>query len=434
MTSLRRCLLQHLRDRIAGTPLPLRVAFWDGEAFDFSPTPKITIAIRSRRVMRLFLTGNMARLGDAYVEGDLTVDGRLQDILEVGIEIAERIGRLPLVQRAAKLGPLVRSLARLGVRAHARTHDRKNDAKAIGYHYDVSNEFYALWLDPQMIYSCAYFRTGAEDIATAQEQKLDHICRKLRLRPGDRLLDIGCGWGGLLRWAARHYGVSGVGVTLSRQQHEYAEKRCAAEGLTDRVEFRLQDYRDVPGEACFDKIVSVGMYEHVGIANLPLYFATIARLLTPGGVALNHGICVTDRDGHADGPPGGEFIDRYVFPGGELPHISKVLYEIAGSGLEITDMEDLRPHYPPTLLRWVRRLEANRDAAVRIAGEQRYRIWRMYMAGMAHAFDRSMLIVAQVLATKPGPDGMAARPWTRVSQYCPDENAALAAGLDWGDT
>ncbi len=430
MTSLRHRLLQHLRDRISGAPLPLRLAFWDGEAFDFSPAPKITIAIRSRRVMRLFLTGNMARLGEAYVEGDLTVDGRLQDILEVGVSIAERVGRSPLVQRAVKLGPLVRPLARLGARAHS----RKSDAKAIGYHYDVSNEFYALWLDPHMIYSCAYFRTGAEDIATAQEQKLDHICRKLRLKPGDRLLDIGCGWGGLLRWAARQHGVTGVGVTLSRQQHEYAQARAAAEGLADRVEFRLQDYRDVPGEGSFDKIVSVGMYEHVGIANLPLYFATIARLLAPGGVALNHGICVTDRDGHADGPPGGEFIDRYVFPGGELPHISKVLYEIAGSGLEITDMEDLRPHYPPTLLRWVRRLEANRDAAVRIAGEQRYRIWRMYMAGMAYAFDRGMLTVAQVLATKPEPGGMAARPWTRASQYCPNENAALATGLDWGDT
>jgi cyclopropane-fatty-acyl-phospholipid synthase len=429
MTSLRRRVLQHLRDRIAGTPLALRLAFWDGETFDFAPAPKVTIAIGSRRVMRLFLTGNMARLGEAYVEGDLTVDGRLQDILEVGVELAERVGRSPLVQRVAKLGPLVRPLARLRASAHT----RKSDAQAIGYHYDVSNAFYALWLDPHMIYSCAYFRTGAESIATAQEQKLDHICHKLRLKPGDRLLDIGCGWGGLLRWAARRYGVSGVGVTLSRQQHEYAEARCAAEGLAGQVEFRLQDYRDVPGEACFDKVVSVGMYEHVGLANLPPYFATIARLLAPGGVALNHGICVTDRDGHADGPPGGEFIDRYVFPGGELPHISKVLYEVAGSGLEITDMEDLRPHYPSTLLRWVRRLEANRDEAIRIAGEQRYRIWRMYMAGMAYAFDRGMLTVAQVLAVKPGPGGMAARPWTRESQYYLDEAPPLATGLDWED-
>lgn len=433
MTPLRRRVLQHLRDRIADSPnaapLALRVAFWDGDAFDFAPAPKVTIGIRSRRAMRLFLTGDMARLGEAYVEGEVTVDGRLQDILEVGIAVAERIGRSPLVRRAARLGPLVRPFLRLRAGAHS----RKRDAAAISHHYDVSNDFYALWLDPHMIYSCAYFRAGTEDIGTAQEQKLDHICRKLRLRPGDRLLDIGCGWGGLLRWAARHHGISGVGVTLSREQHDYAQQRCIGEGLADRLEFRLQDYRDVPGEACFDRIVSVGMYEHVGIANLPLYFGTIARLLAPGGLALNHGICVTDRDGRAGGPPGGEFIDRYVFPGGELPHISKVLYEIAGSGLEVTDMEDLRPHYPPTLLQWVRRLEAHRDAAVRIAGEQRYRIWRMYMAGMAYAFDQGLLTVAQVLAVKPGPAGPAARPWTRRHQYCPGEDAALAAGLDWGD-
>ena len=434
MTPLRRRVLQHLRDRVAGAPLPLRIAFWDGETFDFAPLPTVTIALRSRRVMRAFLTGDMGRLGQAYVEGDLAVDGRLGDILNVGVTIAERIGRSPLVQRAAKLGPLLRPIARPLTRLRANAHSRASDATAIGYHYDVSNAFYALWLDPHMIYSCAYFRTGGEDIATAQEQKLDHICRKLRLSPGDKLLDIGCGWGGLLRWAARRYGVTGVGVTLSREQHEYARARCAEEGLDGAVEFRLQDYRDIPGENAFDKVVSVGMYEHVGIANLPLYFATIARLLKPGGVALNHGICVTDREGKAGGPPGGEFIDRYVFPGGELPHISKVLYEIAGSGLEAVGMEDLRPHYPQTLIRWVRRLEARRDEAIRLAGEQRYRIWRMYMAGMAYAFDKGLLTVAQVLAVKPTADGPAARPWTREYQYAADAHAVLSADLDWGDT
>lgn len=417
---LRDRILQHLRQRTADAPLPLRLAFWDGAIFDFAPMPKVTLAIHSPRVLRLFLTGNMARLGQAYVEGEITVDGRLQDIMQVGIAIAERIGRSSLVQRIAALRP-------------RRAHSRQRDAEAIEYHYDVSNDFYALWLDPRMVYSCAYFRTGMEDLATAQEQKLEHICRKLRLRPGDHLLDIGCGWGGLLFWAAERHGITGLGVTLSQQQHEYAQQRCAEMGLADRLEFRLQDYRGIPGEACFDRIVSVGMYEHVGIAQLPVYFSTIARLLRPGGVVLNHGICVRDRDGKAQGPPGGEFIDRHVFPGGELPHISRVLYEVAGSGLEITDMEDLRPHYPPTLLHWVRGLEANRDAAIRIAGEQRYRIWRIYMAGMAYAFDRGLLTVAQVLACKPGPDGMAARPWTREAQYQPSEAIPMAAGLDWGE-
>ena len=348
----------------------------------------------------------MGRLAQAYVEGELGVDGRIADVLRVGIALAERIGNLPLLRRAAPL------LARL-----PRRHSRRADAAAVRYHYDVSNDFYGLWLDRHMIYSCAYFATGNEDLDTAQQQKLDHICRKLRLQPGDRLLDIGCGWGGLLCWAAENYGVSGLGITLSQPQCEEARQRVAAAGLAGRVEIRVADYRDLSGETEFDKIVSVGMYEHVGIANLPLYFATMARLLRPGGIALNHGIISTDRNGHAQGPPGGEFIDRFVFPGGAVPHISRALYEIAGSGLEILDVEDLRPHYPLTLWHWVRRLEAARDAAIAAAGIERYRIWRIYMAGMAYAFDRGWLSVCQTVAQKPLAEGPAPRPWTRSYQY-----------------
>jgi cyclopropane-fatty-acyl-phospholipid synthase len=284
-----------------------------------------------------------------------------------------------------------------------------------------------------MVYSCAYFETGEEDLDTAQEQKLEHLCRKLRLEPGERLLDIGCGWGGLLCWAASRYGVEGVGVTLSDQQFAFASDRVAASGLTGQIEIRRQDYREVPGEAVYDKIVSVGMYEHVGIANLPLYFASIARLLRPGGLALNHGITATDRKGKAQGPPGGEFIDRLVFPGGEVPHISRVLYEIAGAGLDILDMEDLRPHYPLTLLHWVRRLERARDNAIKAAGPERYRIWRMYMAGMAYAFDQGWLSVCQVLAQKHIASGMPSRHWTRRYQYTPAAPVRLSKGLDWGD-
>ncbi len=420
--SLRSRFLTLLRDRLAEDRPSLRVRFWDGEVFDFTAGPRVTIALGSPRLLRLFVAGDMARLGQAYVAGDIEVEGRLQDVLQVGVTLAERLGKSALLRRLAPLW-------RLGRFRHSTALDRA----AIRYHYDISNEFYRLWLDRNMVYSCAYFVTGAEDLDTAQEQKLAHICGKLRLRPGDRLLDIGCGWGGLLCWAATHCRIEGVGITLSDQQFAEARERVAAAGLEGQIEIRREDYRELPPAPLYDKIVSVGMYEHVGIANLPRYFATVARLLRPGGLALNHGITAADRDGQAQGPPGGEFIERFVFPGGEVPHISRVLYEIAGVGLEILDMEDLRPHYPPTLLHWVRRLEARREPAIAAAGVERYRIWRMYMAGMAYAFDRGWLSVCQTLAQKPLPGGMAARPWTRRYQYAEEPAPPLSRAPDWGD-
>jgi cyclopropane-fatty-acyl-phospholipid synthase len=418
---LRRRFLDRLRDRLGGA-VPLRLQFWDGERFDLAPQPQVTLTLTSPRLMRFFLMGDMGRLARAYVEGELAVEGRLQDILRVGMALAEALGRVPLVRRAAALAAFM-----------PRRRSKAADAKNVRYHYDVSNEFYRLWLDRHMVYSCAYFVRGDEDLDTAQEQKLDHICRKLQLASGERLLDIGCGWGGLVIWAARHYGVAAVGVTLSPAQAEEARERVAAHGLAGRVEIRVADYRDLAGTAEFDKIVSVGMYEHVGIANLPAYFAGIARLLRPGGLLLNHGIAATQRDGQALGPPGGEFIDRFVFPGGELPHLSRVLYEVAGAGLDLLDLEDLRPHYPPTLLHWVRRLDAVREAAIAAAGIERWRIWRMYMAGMAVAFDRGWLTVAQTLAQKPLAAGPAPRPLSRAYQYAQSAEVPLSGSLDWGD-
>ena len=421
--SLRRRLLDYLRSRLGEDQLPLRLRFWDGEHFDFAPNPSVIITIKSPALPRLLLRGKFGRLADAYVKGDLLVDGPIEEVLRIGIALAERIGKSTLVNRLAQISRIVPP-----------RHSRRRDAADIGYHYDVSNEFYRLWLDRQMIYSCAYFRTGTEDIDTAQQQKLDHICRKLMLQPGERLLDIGCGWGGLLRWAAQHYGVTGMGITLSERQYAYARDQLAKDGLGDRLEVRLQDYRDLSGSEVFDKIVSVGMYEHVGLRNLPLYFATVHKLLRPGGAFLNHGIYATDPQGRAQGPPGGEFIDRYVFPGGAVPHVSRVLAEIAGAGLEFADAEDLRPHYARTLLRWVRRLEAHREEAIRAAGDARYRIWIVYLAGMAHAFDRGWLSVAQVLSFKPNAGGAARRPLTRDYQYVTGAAPRYAEMLDWSGT
>jgi cyclopropane-fatty-acyl-phospholipid synthase len=421
---LRQRALKFLQSRLADPPLPLRLVFWDGERFDFSDAPKLTIELRSAAVLRKLLRGDFAGLGEAYVAGNLTVNGRIEDILQTGIALADRIGRSRTMARMQIIGRLL-----------PHRHTKRKDASDIRYHYDVSDDFYRLWLDADLTYSCAYFRSGAETIDQAQQQKLDHICRKLMLRRGERLLDIGCGWGSLLRWAAQHYGVSGVGITLSENQFRYARERLAHDSLKDRVEIRLQDYRDLNESGSFDKVVSVGMYEHVGLAQLPTYFAIAARQLRAGGAMLNHGIVTTDPSGRAQGPAGGEFIDRYVFPGGAVPHLSRVVFEIGNAGLELADIEDLRPHYALTLQHWVRRLEEHPHEAIAASDLRHYRIWRIYLAGMAQAFDRGWLSVAQSLAFKPGPNGPPARPWTRDHVYADAAREqlqpAIADRLDW---
>jgi cyclopropane-fatty-acyl-phospholipid synthase len=409
--SARQRALNRISGGLKDENLLLRLVFWDGDAFDFSAAPSVTITLRSPALLRYLATGDMSRLGDAYIRGDLLVEGPIEDILATGIRLAERIG---------KASPALKILAGL---SRLRPRGRKSDAQNIRRHYDVSNEFYALWLDRTMTYSCAYFRRGDEDIDTAQQQKIEHICRKLRLEPGQRLLDIGCGWGGLLRYAVASYGVVGLGITNSAAQYDGLRAHASEGGPA----FRLQDYRDLARESAFDRIVSVGMYEHVGLRRLKDYFSLIARLLRPGGVLLNHGIVITDPNGPR-ALPGGDFIDRHVFPGGELPHLSQVLCEIAMSGLEIVDVEDLRPHYARTLSLWSKRLEARRDEAIALAGAARYRVWRVYLPGMALAFDRGWLSVAQVLAYKPAEGRPAARPWSRAYQYT-NEPAVLATGL-----
>lgn len=400
--------------------LPLKVSLWNGSEFDLGPAPRIHSIFRRPYLLRRLLRGDIDKLAEAYVDGDLAVEGRLEDILKVGIEIADRLGRFTWAAMFARFVP------RLPQR-----HTRSADAEWIRFHYDVSNEFYALWLDRRLTYSCAYFHTGQEDIDTAQEQKLDHLCRKLRLKAGERLLDVGCGWGGLLEYAARRYGVRGLGVTLSQKQHDYAQRRLFESGLSDRVEIRLADYRDIDGTAAFDKIVSVGMYEHVGTANRPLYFGKLFGLLRDNGLLLNHGITTADPSGKSAGPRGGAFIERYVFPGGELPHIARVTQEMADQRFEVLDVENLRPHYAATLLHWVRRLEAHKSKAIALAGEARYRVWRIYMAGCAIAFERNWLALYQVLAGKCGGNGSLDRPWTRRYQYADDDPALGPAPLDW---
>jgi cyclopropane-fatty-acyl-phospholipid synthase len=403
---LRNRLLDFMRSRFADESPPLRLVFPDRDTFDFAPAPAVTITFHSTAPIKALLRGDFARTADACVAGQISVDGPIEAVLKIGISLAEKLGRFSPLRGVAHMAAFL-----------TMANSRNRDAANISHHYDVGNEFYRLWLDRQMIYSCAYFRSGDEDIHTAQQQKLDHICRKLLLQRGERLLDIGCGWGGLLQWAAVQYGVNGVGVTLSERQYSSACEAVDSSGLAGLIEIRLQHYMDIQGSEGFDKIVSIGMYEHVGLRNLPAYFETVARLLRPGGVFLNHGIVSTDADGRPRGPPGGRFIDRHVFPGGAVPHISRVLIELSRAGLEFTDAEDLRPHYALTLQHWSRRMEACSDQAIEAAGPEVFRIWRMFLAGMAYAFDHGWLSVAQVLAFKASSSGEVRRPWTREYQY-----------------
>jgi cyclopropane-fatty-acyl-phospholipid synthase len=375
-------LIEKLRQSAA---ISLRLELWNGRAFDLASQPKVKIGVPRPSALRFLVSPDLMKLGQAYVEGTLRVEG---PILEV-FRVAEGLARA-----AASRG-------RSGLRRFWH-HTRRRDREAIRYHYDVSDDFYSLWLDRNMVYSCAYFRSETDSLDAAQEHKLDHILNKLMLQPGERFLDIGCGWGALVLRAAKKYGVRATGITLSRNQYEFASRRIREEGLEDRCEVRLEDYRDVPGEGVFDKIASVGMFEHVGLRHLKAYFAKIRSLLADRGLVLNHGITSSDPDSRSVGMGAGEFVHRYVFPHGELPHLSLALREMARAGLEVTDAESLRRHYARTCTEWARRLERNRAQAIVLAGEKRYRIWQIYLAGCAHGFQNEWMNVYQVLARKEG--------------------------------
>jgi cyclopropane-fatty-acyl-phospholipid synthase len=365
--------------------IPLRLELWNGRTFDLASEPKVKIGVTSPAALRFLISPNLMKLGYAYVEGYLRVEGPILEVF-----------------RAAE--SLARGAASHGSRGLRRfwRHNRKGDRDAIQYHYDVSNDFYSLWLDRNLVYSCAYFRSDSDSLELAQEQKLDHILGKLMLKPGERFLDVGCGWGALILRAAKKYGAYATGVTLSKNQHEFVTRRIREEGLGGRCEVRLQDYRDIPEEGMYEKIASVGMFEHVGLRHLKAYFGKIRSLLTENGLVLNHGITATDPDSRWVGLGAGEFINRYVFPHGELPHLSLVLREMASAGFEVADVESLRRHYARTCFEWARRLEENREQAIASAGDKRYRIWQIYLAGCAHGFAHEWMNIYQVLARKEG--------------------------------
>jgi len=396
---LKEALLQSLRNRLQG--LPVSVELWNGEALR-TPGARVRVTVHSTKALSALLKPSLGGLARAYVEGWLDLDGNARDILDLGRDLC--------AAEAAHDSPR-------GADWRWWRHTRGKDRRNISYHYDVSNDFYSLWLDRNRVYSCAYFEDGDEDLDLAQEKKLDLICRKLMLQPGERLLDIGCGWGGLILRAAERYGVHALGITLSENQHAHVEAEIRRRDLAGRVEVHLMDYRDVPEARPFDKIASVGMFEHVGRRNLATYFGRIHALLRPGGLVINHGITSAAVDSKGLGSGISEFVEDYVFPGGELMHASAVIAEMAKAGLEPLDAENLRPHYARTLWDWVERLEARQDDALRLIGAQKYRIWRIYMAGSAYAFERNWLALFQILGGRPLDDGRQVYPFNRRHVY-----------------
>jgi len=381
--------------------IPMEVRLWNGQTYRLGEEPRVTLHVPKAAALGYLVNPDLLKLGEAYVEGHIHVDGRLQDAFEAGTRLARGTAttrRFFDIKRIAG-------------------HSKVRDKKAIEYHYDVSNEFYQLFLDSNMVYSCAYFRDAGDSLDTAQEQKLDHILNKLMVKPGDRFLDIGCGWGAMIVRAAKKYGARAVGVTLSERQFEYGRELIAREGLQDRCEIRLQDYRDIPGTACYDKISSVGMFEHVGLKNLQLYFSRINELLAPGGLAMNHGLTSVDPESSSVGLGVGEFIDRYVFPDGELPHVSLALRQIEAAGLEPVDVESLRRHYARTCTLWGERLENAKERAIELAGERRYRIWAIYLIGCAHAFAHNWINIYQILCAKKSEGTDSPLPMTRDYMY-----------------
>ncbi|MEU0165578.1 cyclopropane-fatty-acyl-phospholipid synthase family protein [Streptomyces iakyrus] len=422
--------LQGLFTQLLGAPLPVGIRAWDGS--QAGPPGAPTLVVRNRRALRrlLWKPGELG-LARAWVAGDLDIEGDLYTTLDLlaGLiwERGEDARTLAQALRDPEVRAAVRGLVKLAglplpptpPREEARSprrhlHTKHTDRRAISHHYDVGNDFYEIVLGPSMVYSCAYWPTPDSTLEQAQWDKLELVCRKLGLRPGLRLLDVGCGWGSMAIHAAREHGVSVVGVTLSQEQAAYARKRVADEGLTDKVEIRVQDYRDVR-DGPYDAVSSIGMAEHVGAERYLEYADDLYSLLKPGGRLLNHQIARRPQRDESTYSVDA-FIDSYVFPDGELQPIGSTVAQLERAGFEVRDVEAIREHYALTLRRWVSRLEADWRRAVQLAGPGRARVWRLYMAASALAFEGNRIGVNQVLAVRtpdPGISGMPlrARTW-----------------------
>jgi cyclopropane-fatty-acyl-phospholipid synthase len=403
------------------------VRLWSGAMWPDEQRRDAVIALNHPGALsRMFLPGTEVGLAEAYLDNDFDIEGDIEAAFEVGDFL---LSRLDDWKKKLKVGGLLitlpegngssimqRAARQLLPRIRGKPHSPERDRRTVTFHYDVSNDFYQLWLDRRMVYSCAYFKSPSDPLDVAQEQKLDYICRKLRLRAGQRLLDIGCGWGALVIHAAKHFGVHAEGITLSEPQAKWGRARIAETGLGSKAKIQLRDYREIAATSeLYDAIVSIGMAEHVGRERLPDYFVAAHRALKPGGVFLNQAIAedVVARPGNRDG----SFIEQYVFPDGDIPPLPIMLRAAESSGFEIRDVENLREHYALTLRHWLGRLEAHHDEALRFVDEATYRAWRLYTAGSAHGFSYGHIAVYQTLLAKLDPSGEIKLPLTRDDWY-----------------
>jgi len=407
--------------KLAAMPVTVRLQMPDGQWLG-PKDARVEFAAKTAGAIKNLVAGDIGKVGADYVEGRVEINSPMRDLMAAA---AALLPNSPVeAARQGAFSALIKGLISVW------RHSIERDAKQIEFHYDLSDDFYGLWLDPLRVYSCAYYKTPDMTLAQAQEAKLDHICRKLNLQSGERFVDIGAGWGGLLLWAAEHYGVDATGITLSKNQHAYVNQLIEQKGLSGRVRMHLLDYRELDTDKPFDKIASVGMFEHVGRAQLDGYFTRLRHLLAPGGLVMNHGITAGGVDNAQLGHGMGDFIEKYIFPGGELTHIGHVMTHMAAGGLEALDVENLRAHYARTLWAWSDGLEANLDQARKILsdgrGQRALRAYRLYLAGCAAGFENGWIALFQILGAHLPQSGRAdeldhppdlAYPWRRSYMY-----------------
>lgn len=424
-------LLTHVAE---SCDLPISVRLWDGSVVPLGTAAvdsPMSIDIRSPGVIAALLRWpTLDHFVRQYATGGIDFSGA--DLISIG-EALRSSDKRPKLKQISKSALFRSMLPFLFARAdrvtpkHSYSGDaaghsaNRNNKDYIQFHYDLGNDFYKLFLDREMVYSCGYFTQSTNTLEQAQQDKLEMICRKLRLAPGERFLDIGCGWGGLICYAAQNFGVTAHGVTLSQEQFDFVQAKVARLGLQNRVTVELKDYRDLTGE--FDKIASIGMFEHVGLANLPAYFTKLNSLLRDRGILLNHGIARRAkavaskfRKRRAEH----KLIAKYIFPGGELDHIGHTLESMEGCKFEVHDVEGWREHYMQTTAHWCRRLTENRDEAIRQVGAERYRLWVAYLAGVSFAFRDGSLQIFQVVSSKHKAKGVSGLPATRADLYAPE--------------